>query len=133
MTSSQATDCLSCSSLLSEYIFCDNTPLISHLQGRIFSCCFITLSEMFSPAFLSSAQAWCQPCQPHKQYLINLSVSSRLSTLTSEFRVLNCTISHSPQVKDKSLNPLVEDEDGRSLFKLRKICIFFSYSDQFDL
>lgn len=97
MTSSQASDCLSCSSSLPEYIFCDNTILTSHLQHHLFSCCFITLSAIkSSPTFICLAQGRCQPCQPRQKYLIILSVSSRLSILTSEFGVLNCTISHSP-------------------------------------
>lgn len=97
LISSKAADWLSCSLFLSQHIFCYNVTLPSHLQHHLFSSCFITASEtQLFPTFICFTQAMCQLCQPHQKYMIILSVSSRLSILTPEFEILNCTISHSP-------------------------------------
>lgn len=97
MASSEAADWLSCLSFLSQYIFCYNAILTSHLQDHLLSCCFKIPSEtQFFPTFIYFTQAMCQLCQPHQKYLIILSESSSLNILTPEFEILNCTISHSP-------------------------------------
>lgn len=59
----------------------------------------------FPPAFICLVQARYQPCYAYQKYLIIFSVSSRLSILTSEFRVLNCTVSHSSLSQRQELEP----------------------------